>query len=302
MKTKTALLATFYIIVITSAAGIARAEGYAVPQRTDDNVVVASYNIKWLGQTTHDLDKLAKVIEKFDVCGILEVKKESEVAKLADALKQKTNKEWGYVYGIRTHRPGGNYHEAYAAVWRQDRVQLGNGIISNFWDLEESYRNDPFVVSFKRKNFDFSLVLIHTRWSNDADGNRETEVKMLAEHLNWMRSFVDERDFILAGDFNYSGTHNTMESMAEEADLIQIDANAKSTFKSNYSDYSSSYDHIYISEFDTTEFIQSQCAVLDATELVYGNKSVNNMKKSKRELSDHLPVWAAFDVTQNDDD
>ena len=93
-----------------------------------------------------------------------------------------------------------------------------------------------------------------------------------------------------------------MLAMANEADLVQIDTNAKSTFKTDYSDYSSAYDHIYISESDTTEFLLNQSGILDATKLVYGDKSVANMKKSKSELSDHLPVWAVFDVSQNDDD
>jgi len=77
-----------------------------IPQRTSDNIIVASYNIKWLGQSKHDLQKLATVIQHFDVCGILEVKKEAEVAKLANALKALTSKDWGFSYGVRTHRPG----------------------------------------------------------------------------------------------------------------------------------------------------------------------------------------------------
>lgn len=62
-------------------------------------------------------------------------------------------------FGVRTYRPGGRYHEVYAAVWRRDRVQLGDGIIGGFWDLEGDFRNDPYVVSFRRRNFDFSLIL-----------------------------------------------------------------------------------------------------------------------------------------------
>ena len=38
-----------------------------VPVRTADNVIVASYNIKWLGQSIHKLDKLAEVIQPFMV-------------------------------------------------------------------------------------------------------------------------------------------------------------------------------------------------------------------------------------------
>jgi hypothetical protein len=285
------------------------AGGYGVPLRDPNNIVVASYNIKWFGQTPHDFNKLAAVIENFDVCGILEVKNESEVAKLVNALEQKTNYDWGYVFGIRTHRPDSRkaevrnrYYEAYAVVWRKDRVQLGDGVISNIWDIEEVYRNDPFIVSFKRQNFDFILFLAHTRWDDDIDGQRQREVIMLAEHIIWLRSFLQEKDIILAGDFNYDGKEKVMKDMAKAAGMKQIDRNANSTFKNDCTGYLSSYDHIYINEPNTIEFIQGQCAVLDATKLVYGDNSRANMEKSKSELSDHLPVWAVFDVTKPDDD
>ena len=292
-------------IILTGIAictGNSAAQDYAIPQRTDSNIIVASYNIKWFGNDPHDLDKLAMVIENFDVCGIEEVKKESEVKRLAQALNQRTGYDWGYVYGVRTHRPHGSYYEAYAAVWRRDRVQLGNGLISNVWDSQESYRNDPYVVSFIRHNFDFALVLIHTRWSNDVDGTRSREVQEIGKFVNWIRRFLNERDIILAGDFNYSGGSQVMTDMAQATGFTQIDPNAKSTFKQDYSGYSSSYDHIYISSSDTSEFINGQCALLDATVLVYGDRSSAHMEDSKAELSDHLPVWAAFNVTQGDDD
>lgn len=50
------------------------------PQRTKDNLIVAVYNIQWLGEKPHDLDKLAEVIQRFDVCGIVEIKDESALA------------------------------------------------------------------------------------------------------------------------------------------------------------------------------------------------------------------------------
>ena len=52
----------------------------------------------------------------------------------------------------------------------------------------------------------------------------------------------------------------------------------KSTFKSNFSGYANSYDHIYIPETAThaNEFA-GQSQTLDATKLVYGNTSVANI-------------------------
>jgi endonuclease/exonuclease/phosphatase family metal-dependent hydrolase len=275
--------------------------GYGVPQRTDDNLIVASYNIKWLGQTPHEFDKLAQVIENFDVCGIVEVERESAVRLLVAALEQRTGKDWGYVYGVRTHRPHGTYYEAYAAVWRRDRVELGDGILSNVWDLQEVYRNDPYLVSFKRKGFDFTLLLVHTRWSDDLEGSRANEVATIPEQLLWLKSFLDERDFIVAGDFNYSGDAAEMKDMADASGLARVDPNVPSTFKGDGSGYASAYDHIYLSPDDTTEF-GGQCAVLDVTPLVYGQATTTTRKAARNALSDHLPVWAAFDVTDADDD
>ncbi len=299
-------LLTMHMMVICSLSFPnqynALAQSILLPERTDENIIVAAYNIQWLGQKQHDLQKLAQVIKHFDVCGIIEVKDEKAVHRLANSLKEETEKDWGYVFGFRTHRPSGTYHEAYAVVWRRDRVELGDGIISNLWDLEEAFRNDPYMISFKRGNFDFSLILVHTRWTDDEEGSRKNEVAMIAEQINWMKAFLSERDLIVSGDFNYSGEDKPMLNMAKAAKLIQLDKNEKSTFKMDFSGYSSSYDHIYVLDKKTPEFIDGQCGILDTTTLIYGNKTKKSMEKSKSELSDHLPVWAVFKVTGDDDD
>ena len=294
---------TIAIVVALCAVG-AHGQSDTVPQRTDENLIVAAYNIQWLGEKPHKLDKLAKVIQHFDVCGIVEVKDESAVRELRDALeKLPGDRKWGYTYGVRTHRPGGRYHEAYAAVWRRDRAELGDGVVGGVWDLEEAYRNDPYLVSFRSKlgNFDFTMMLIHTRWTDDDEGTREGEVAMIPEQLGWMLQFMEERDWLIAGDFNYSGAKPEMEVLAVEGGLEQIEPDQKTTFKKDLSAYANSYDHIYVISGETDEFT-GESGVLDATKVVYGSTTKANMKKSKKELSDHLPVWAVFDTSGADDD
>ena len=182
------------------------------------------------------------------------------------------------------------------------RVTLGNGLISNIFDPSEIYRNDPYVVSFTKDGFDFTLLLIHTRWSDDDYGSRKMEVAGLTSVVDYIKDMTAERDIIIIGDFNYSGNSSVMKQMAEDLKYIQIDPNLKTTFKKDFSDYSNPYDHIYISDTQTQEFIDGQAGIIDATELVYGNNSPGNMELSKAELSDHLPVWAAFSTTGVDDD
>jgi len=77
----------------------------------------------------------------------------------------------------------------------------------------------------------------------------------------------------------------------------KLDSNPKSTFKLDNSDYASSYDHMYV-PVDTAdrEYVTQSCNTLDTTKFIYGkSNSTANMKKSKQELFDHLPVWAGSD-------
>ena len=272
------------------------------PERTDDNLIVASYNIKWLGQTKHDFKKLAKVIENFDVCGIVEVRKEIAVIELVREIEKLTNLDWGYTFGYRTTNPSGSYYEAYAVVYRRDRVQLGDGLISNVWDKNEAYRNDPYVVSFKSGNFDFALFLLHTRWSDDDDGNRKNEVAELKSQLDFFYSVSKEKDVLLMGDFNYSGNDTPMKEMAAASKLKQCDQNPLTTFKNDYSAYASAYDHLYISTSNTKEYMEGSANAFDVTNYIYGNNSAASMKKSKSELSDHLPIFGVFKTNLKDDD
>lgn len=52
------------------------------PQRANGNLIAAVYNIQWLGERPHDLDKVAQAIQHFDVCGIVEIKDEGTLSAL----------------------------------------------------------------------------------------------------------------------------------------------------------------------------------------------------------------------------
>lgn len=183
-------------------------------------------------------------------------------------------------------------------------MELGDGLIGGFWDLEEAFRNDPYIVSFSRGNFDFALILLHTRWTDDDEGTRKGEVEMLAEHVLWMQNFIPERDWILAGDFNYAGTVQVMEDMAVNADLTQLDQNPPSTIRASGTGYTTSaYDHIFVpSHTASREYMPNSANTIDVIQLVYGTVNATNTRRARSELSDHLPVFAVFRTDQTDDD
>lgn len=269
----------------------ARALTNVPPSRDPNNVIVAFYNIKWFGKTPRNIEKLARVIQHFDICSVLEIKNERVLKNLVRELEALTSHRWGFVFGVRTHRPGGRYHEAFGVIWRKDRAELGHGLVGGVWDREEVFRNDPYLTAFKAGTFDFLLFSIHTRWSDDADGTRKGEVAAIPKQLAYLWSFLEEKDIFIGGDFNFSGTAAPMKAMAEKANLNQLDDNDKTTFKRRHSDYANAYDHILATD-SAMKHVVGRAQALDITTLIFGSRSADAMKRSKRELSDHLPVFA----------
>ena len=130
--------------VIAVFANNAGASDYGIPQKTDDNIVVASYNIKWLGQAKHDLNKLAIVIEHFDVCGILEVKDEGQgdrqqaddvadgenvEARLDRIQPTKHQTKWKWPQRHRRHGWPDGHHRRFLEV---GRGHTGNRLLHHF--------------------------------------------------------------------------------------------------------------------------------------------------------------------------
>ena len=282
-------------------AGTGKAQGVSLPpERHEDNLIVAFYNIKWLGNTPHDLSKLADVIQHFDICAVLEIKQESELKELWETLVNQTGEDWGYVMGPRTNRPRGSYHESYAYLYRRDRVEVGNGLTSNIFDQGEVYRNDPMLATFVSDIGEFTLLAIHTRWSNDEDGTRAGEVKAIPGQLQMLRDRLEVENIIVGGDFNYKSSSRVLQNAMRQADLIQVDNSDKTTFKRAATGYANDYDHIFVSR-EVEDMVVNKARALDVTTLIYGDRSVANMKKSKSELSDHLPVFVELSDSSDDD-
>ncbi|MAG66157.1 hypothetical protein FJN13_14565 [Alteromonas mediterranea] len=282
---------TFFTLFLTTSA-LADYKTQILKQDNQSNLIVASYNIKWFQHANQSYEMLAQVISNFDICGIVELKDEKALRSLVGQLNKQSESQrgWGYAFGMRTHRPNGKYYESYGVVWDRDIVELGNGIISNVWDYNEDFRNDPFMVSFDWRGIDFTLILIHTRWSDDSDGTREGEVNAIANYIRYLRGFLPEEDIILAGDFNYSTDKTPIKKMLKKAGLYQLTSDDNTTIGKETL-YISSYDHIFATESMMRWIKEKSGHAFDATAFVYGDRTEETMKISKRQLSDHIPVF-----------
>ncbi len=285
------------IICICLLAGPAWALSEHPPERTPDNVIVGFYNIKWLGQSPHDYEKLARVIQNFDICAVLEIRNEQAMSDLHRELVKVSGQEWNYTFGVRTHEASKRpFHEAYGVFWREDRVKQGYGLVSNIWDFDGQFRNKPYIASFKAGELDFMLLMVHTRWTNSELGSRQAEVAELVDQVDFLRGFLKEDDIFVGGDFNYSAKNKHMKAMAKNAGLVLLDQNDATTFKKDNSAYNNAYDHIYATPGGAA-YVEGQSQAFDVTRYIYGDNTPENMAKSKKELSDHLPVFMVLDRT-----
>ena len=116
------------IVVLALTLGTHRVWGQSttVEPRTPTTLLVCSWNIKWFRDTGRDLAKLAKVIAKFDLCGIIELQSDRVLQDLAEALRTETGETWIYIQSDRTGKQP-SYFEEFGFLWRGAKVRLASG-------------------------------------------------------------------------------------------------------------------------------------------------------------------------------
>lgn len=272
----------------------ARAQSTEVVSRTDAHLLVCSWNIKWFKDTGRDLAKLAKIIAKFDLCGIIELQSDRVLEGLAAALEQETGERWTYIQS--NHTGHAQYREQFAFIWRDAKVRIASGHVGNVADFKDLFRHEPYIASFRSRNFDFRFLLIHTRWTPPEA--REVEVRQIAQDFQFFQSLTREKDLIVAGDFNYPPGSSKMKPLRDLPNIVNlIPANTKTTLKGQGEGFSEWYDHIYVDSQTTTEATGRG----NAYDFV-GGLGYTSTQQARGEISDHLPVWAEFGIDGPDDD
>jgi hypothetical protein len=95
------------------------------------------------------------------------------------------------------------HKEAYAYFYDSRTVEIIEDSDCVYNDVGDVFEREPYIVSFRSGNFDFTLVGIHTK-PDDA----YSEISNLAFVVSSILSEnPDERDIIVIGDFNADGRY-----------------------------------------------------------------------------------------------
>ncbi len=292
-------------ISANQSAPIAHSTG-AVPARTQQSILIASFNIQAFGQSKMNdrwvMEHLAEVIRQFDVVAIQEIRsKDQRLMALLTEYVNAAGFKYDYILGPRLGRT--TSQEQYAYIYDTTRIVSSSDASYTVRDGAPSGKNtqevgepggvdllhrEPlvarFVVNTMPAPFTFSLINIHT----DPD-EVSYELNVLDDVYISVRNYeyaqANEDDVILLGDLNASpkqfGELGTIPGL--RAVISTQATNVRET---------ATYDNILMDEALTSEF-KGRGGVLSLKDFFH-----LTMSDAER-LSDHNPIWAEFGINES---
>ncbi|MDX8335491.1 endonuclease/exonuclease/phosphatase family protein [Cetobacterium sp. C33] len=257
---------------------------------SEEKAYIGSFNTLRLGKNQKDYEHLARSIEAFDIVGLVEVMNKSGLYKLLSEVQKISNSKWGYEispYPVGTDE----YKEYYAFLYKKDKVKFIKS--EGFYpDEKDEFIREPYGATFKINNFDFTFVLIHSIYGKKVS-QRQYEASKIIDVYNYFQNLdPNESDILIGGDFNLPANDSSFENLLSHKDEIiySLDPSIKTTIGTK--GFANSYDNIFLSKKYTQEF-KGNSGALDITR--------NDFIKTRKEVSDHLPIFIVVDTDFDDD-
>ncbi len=256
-------------------------------KRQGETIRIASFNIQVLGPTKmgkpHVVDQLARVIRKFDIVAVQEVRSRSDdiIPQLVETVNA-AGRHYDYVIGPRLGRTQNT--EQYAFIFDTASVEVDRTQLYTIEDPNDLLHRPPLVAWFRVRGpapeeaFTFSLVNLHL----DPD-EVQRELDVLDEVFRLVRDDQrQEDDVVLLGDFN--AEDRSLGPVLEIPSMIPVVQGMPTNTRANRQ-----YDNIVLHKIATSEFT-GKGSVYDFM------REYNLTLQSALEVSDHLPVWAEFSI------
>lgn len=301
--------------VVDELAGVRAATAAAVPAKTPQNLLVASWNLRAFGGLTTswaaaaaDSPKrdwravalIAELVSCFDVVAIQEVKR--NVAALR-ALLRRLGPGWRAIVSDVTEGDPGN-QERLAFVYDTTRVQpsgLVGEIVLPLDDGEASrqFARSPYAASFTRGQTEFILTTVHVIWGDHA----ASRLPEITEFARWMRAWADRttdwnQNLLVLGDFNLDRIGDPLYEAFVSTGLWPPPA-LDSVPRTIFHDDSSAHFYDQVAWFSTPagDSLLSgldhtgRAGSVDFLPLVYAGLTRSEISWR---ISDHYPLWVEF--------
>ncbi|MDX1746729.1 MAG: endonuclease/exonuclease/phosphatase family protein, partial [Halobacteriales archaeon] len=254
---------------------------------------------------------IAEVIRRFDVVALQEVR--GDLKALRHTMKA-LGRNWGLVLSDVTRGDPGN-DERLGFLFDRRTVRMsglaGEIVISDeeFDDIDDDalqrqFARTPYAVAFECAGETFILVTLHVLWGDSAD-ERTPELRAIAEWLDdWARDVNSwNHNLIALGDFNIDRAGGeryeafTSTGLTVSDDLHDVPRTLWSDPDEPHLD--KFYDQIawFTADGDrpALSLDYRESGYFDFQDVALPRRGLNRNSLSWR-ISDHYPLWAAFDL------
>jgi endonuclease/exonuclease/phosphatase family metal-dependent hydrolase len=265
---------------------------YVTPRGQESTFELVTWNLKYFPQTSSTVEEVANIVEALDV-DMYALQEINDTTAFRDLLKLLPEYDgrfsedvysWGYL------KTGLLYKRSLISISQVHQI---------FQDDWYAFTRPPLVADATAQRngerFDFVLIDLHLKaGSNAEDRDRRLQaVEKLKAYLDEQIASNDEKDYIVAGDWNDelddpSGDNVFTDFLGDADDYRFLTATLVGKQQSaSYPRYSTLIDHILISRDTFSEYDTGRTETLRLDEEV-DDYDIN--------ISDHRPVMAVFPV------
>ncbi len=263
-----------------------------VPARNPQTILIASFNIQAFGEkkigNRTTAERIATIIQLFDVVAIQEVRATDQTV-IPQLLKyiNAGGARYDYVLGPRLGRTVSK--EQYCFIYDSNRLMTSPQASYTLEDKADLLHREPMVARFVTRvpqgyrPFTFSLMDIHT----DPDEVKQ-EMLVLNDAMRGVREYewatAGEDDVLLMGDLN--AEPKQFGPLGQVPGIFWVIRDQPSNTRKT-----KLYDNIIFDRGLTNEFTGAS-GVVD-----YGDALGIGMEEALT-ISDHMPIWAEFTITE----
>ena len=254
-------------------------------------IKIASFNIQIFGKNKASepevIKTLAKIVSRFDVVAIQEIREKTNTAVTAlDSALEALGEKYDYVIGPRLGRS--NTKEQYAFFYRASVLRIGETY--TYKELGADYiHREPLVSQFfsKRSTFDFVLINAHI----DPD-DVDREISVYPEIVADAQKRLGDEDIMIMGDFNADCGYFDEDKQIKLRDKRKFKWLIANQLDSTVAKDSCAYDRMIVTRSMAKQFTGK--AGVFPFDIVY------DLDVEPKEISDHYPVYAVFSYNVTD--
>lgn len=266
-------------------------------RRVNENVLIATWNIQQFSnkKSSRALQYIADICERFDLIALQEVKTDLRGLGRLQAFLPGN-------YRILVCDPTGN-SERFAFLYDK-RTVIPTGLVCEIGfnvpaKTHQGYQlhRMPYCASFKAGRFDFAIVNAHIYFGKTKKERiqREEEINQLVKFIDRRarteRNKVFDRDFFVVGDFNIEKEGDRFfDALLSKG--FKIPTKLKN-LKTNFA-RDKTFDKIVWVDRPSFSFTK-KINVVPFGQVLFQDSTP---KGGKKQISDHLPLWAEFEINK----